>query len=103
MTTSVLIVDDDPAVCDPLSRFLNARGLGVSVLHDGTGLRRRLEYGRPSIVVLYIMMPDMDGLAALRQVRAAGDAIPVTFVTARRTVPDMVEGIELAPGDQLRI
>jgi two-component system, OmpR family, phosphate regulon response regulator OmpR len=42
MTTSVLIVDDDLAVCDLLSRFLKTRGLDVSVLHDGTGLRRRL-------------------------------------------------------------
>jgi two-component system phosphate regulon response regulator OmpR len=101
MTTSVLIVDDDPAVCDLLSRFLKARGLDVSVLHDGTGLRRRLEYARPSIVVLDIMMPDMDGLAALRQVRAAGDDIPVIFVTARDSVTDKVEGLELGADDYL--
>jgi two-component system phosphate regulon response regulator OmpR len=101
MTTSVLIVDDDPAVCDLLSRFLKARGLDVSVLHDGTGLRRRLEYARPSIVVLDIMMPDMDGLAALRQVRSAGDDIPVIFVTARDSVTDKVEGLELGADDYL--
>src|SRR5476649_1681724 len=101
MTTSVLIVDDDPAVCDLLSRFLKARGLDVSVLHDGTGLRRRLEYARPSIVVLDIMMPDMDGLAALRQVRAAGDDIPVIFVTARDKITDKVEGLELGADDYL--
>ena len=101
MTTSVLIVDDDPAVCDLLSRFLKARGLDVSVLHDGTGLRRRLEYERPSIVVLDIMMPDTDGLAALRQVRTAGDDIPVIFVTARDSVTDKVEGLELGADDYL--
>src|SRR6202051_387766 len=101
MTSSVVIRDDDPAVCDLLSRFLNARGLDVSVLHDGTGLRRRLEYERPSIVVLDIMMPDMDGLAALRQVRAAGDDIPVIFVTARDSVSDKVEGLELGADDYL--
>src|ERR1700709_514272 len=101
MTTSVLIVDDDLAVCDLLSRFLKARGLDVSVLHDGTDLRRRLEYARPSIVVLDIMMTKVDGIAALRQVRAAGDDIPVIFVTARDSVTDKVEGLELGADDYL--
>src|SRR5260370_30973673 len=47
------------------------------------------------------MMPDMDGLAALRQVRAAGDDIPVIFVTARDSVTDKVEGLELGADDYL--
>ncbi|WP_174363080.1 response regulator [uncultured Caballeronia sp.] len=101
MTTSVLIVDDDPAVCDLLSRFLITRGLEVTVLHDGTALRRRLEVERPSIVVLDIMMPGVDGLTALRQVRAAGDDIPVIFVTARDSVTEKVEGLELGADDYL--
>jgi two-component system, OmpR family, phosphate regulon response regulator OmpR len=101
MTTSVLIVDDDPAVCDLLSRFLSARGLSVSVLHDGTALRRQLELKRPSIVLLDVMMPGLDGVAALRQVRAAGDDIPVIFVTARDSVTDKVEGLELGADDYL--
>jgi two-component system, OmpR family, phosphate regulon response regulator OmpR len=101
MTPSVLIVDDDPAVCDLLCRFLKARGLDVAILHDGTGLRQRLEYVRPSIVVLDVMMPGMDGLAALRQVRAAGDDIPVIFVTALDSVTDKVAGLELGADDYL--
>jgi two-component system phosphate regulon response regulator OmpR len=101
MTTSVLIVDDDSAVCNLLSRFLTTRGLDVSVLHDGTALRRRLEVERPSIVVLDIMMPGVDGLTALRQVRAAGDDIPVIFVTARDSVTEKVEGLELGADDYL--
>jgi two-component system phosphate regulon response regulator OmpR len=79
MTTSVLIVDDDPVVRDLLCRFLRTRGLDVSVLHDGSGLRRRLELERPSIVVLDIMMPDTDGLRALEQLRAAGDYLAKPF------------------------
>ena len=101
MTTSVLIVDDDPVVRDLLCRFLRTRGLDVSVLHDGSGLRRRLELERPSIVVLDIMMPDTDGLRALEQLRAAGDDIPVIFVTACGSVTDTVTGLEAGADDYL--
>lgn len=101
MTTSVLIVDDDLHVCELLSRFLSARGLEVSTLHDASVLRRRLETVRPSIVVLDIMMPNVSGLDALRQVRDAGDDIPVIFVTARDSVSDKVEGLELGADDYL--
>ena len=101
MTTSVLIVADDPVVRDLLCRFLRTRGLDVSVLHDGSGLRRRLELERPSIVVLDIMMPDTDGLRALEQLRAAGDDIPVIFVTACGSVTDTVTGLEAGADDYL--
>jgi two-component system, OmpR family, phosphate regulon response regulator OmpR len=60
MTTSVLLVDDDPVVRDLLRRFFRERGMHVSVLHDGSGLMHRLELERPSVVVLDIMMPNTD-------------------------------------------
>lgn len=101
MTTSVLIVDDDPAVCDLVGRFLTARGLDVSTLHDASILRHRLENARPSIVILDVMMPNVSGLDALRQIRAAGDDIPVIFVTARDAIVDKVEGLELGADDYL--
>lgn len=83
MSQQVLIVDDDPVVRDLLCRFLRENGFEASVLHDGTHLARRLERERPSVVVLDVMMPQTDGLRALAALRAAGDDIPVIFVTAR--------------------
>ena len=101
MATSVLIVDDDPAVRDLLRRFFNAQGIDVSVLHDGAGLRRRLELERPSIVVLDIMMPDTDGLRALRDLRAAGEDIPVIFVTGCDSVAQTIAGLQSGADDYL--
>ena len=101
MSTSVLIVDDDPAVRDLLRRFFNAQGIDVSVLHDGGGLRRRLTLERPSIVVLDIMMPDIDGLRALRDLRAAGEDIPVIFVTGCDSVPQKIAGLQSGADDYL--
>ncbi|SAL53359.1 osmolarity response regulator [Caballeronia cordobensis] len=101
MSISVLIVDDDSAVRDLLRRFFNARGIAVSVLHDGAGLRRRLELERPSIVVLDIMMPDTDGLRALRDLRAAGEDIPVIFVTGCDSVAQTIAGLQSGADDYL--
>ena len=57
MSLHVLLVDDDPVVRDLLRELLHANGMQVSVLHDGASLLRRLELERPSVILLYIMMP----------------------------------------------
>jgi DNA-binding response OmpR family regulator len=101
MNPQVLIVDDDPVVRDLLCTFLQSNGFDASVLHDGTHLQRRLERERPSVVVLDIMMPNTDGLRALTALRAAGDDIPVIFVTARGTVADRIVGLSLGADDYL--
>ena len=101
MTHHVLLVDDDPVVRDLVREYLQGNGLAVSVLHDGTGLKRRLDVERPSIVVLDVMMPEQDGISALRELRAAGDDIPVIFLTARSDVIDRVIGLELGADDYL--
>ncbi|MDR5855252.1 response regulator [Caballeronia sp. LZ062] len=97
----VLIVDDDAVVRDLLRRFMQANGFEVSVLHDAKNLQRRLESERPSVIVLDIMMPDTDGLSALKALRASGDDIPVIFVTGRGAVPDRIAGLSLGADDYL--
>lgn len=101
MNPSVLIVDDDLVVRDLLSRFLRSHHFDVAVLHDGKHLQRRLELERPSIVLLDIMMPETDGLEAIAALRAAGDDIPVIFVTARGSVTDRIRGLTLGADDYL--
>ncbi|WP_347555531.1 response regulator [Robbsia sp. KACC 23696] len=101
MNNHVLIVDDDPVVRDLIREFLQQRGFAVSVLHHGAGLRRRIEQERPAIVVLDVMMPDMDGITALRELRASGDDIPVIFLSARSDAIDRIIGLELGADDYL--
>ncbi|WP_347555532.1 response regulator [Robbsia sp. KACC 23696] len=101
METSVLIVDDDPAVRDLLSRYLAPRGYAVATLPDGDGLRARLAESRPSIIVLDVMMPGIDGLQTLAELREGGDDIPVIMVTARDSVGDRVAGLELGADDYI--
>lgn len=97
----VLLVDDDADFRDLLRTFLQQRGVDVSVLHDATHLERRLERERPSVVVLDVIMPGVDGLTALRQLRARGDTIPVILLSARAEGADRVLGLELGADDYL--
>src|ERR1700753_3471535 len=89
----VLLVDDDADLRDLLRTFFQQRGVEMSVLHDANHLARRLERERPSIIVLDLMMPGIDGLTALKQLRASGDTIPVIMLTARADDVDRVVGL----------
>jgi two-component system phosphate regulon response regulator OmpR len=97
----VLLVDDDADLRDLLRTFFQQLGIEFSVLHDANHLARRLERERPSIVVLDLMMPGVDGLTALRQLRSSGDTIPVIMLTARAEGVDRVIGLELGADDYL--
>ncbi|GAB7535896.1 response regulator [Burkholderia sp. 22PA0106] len=97
----VLLIDDDAALRDLLRTFFQQRGLEISVLHDATTLERRLERERPSVIVLDLMLPGVDGLTVLKQLRANGDPIPVIMLTARADGVDRVIGLELGADDYL--
>jgi two-component system, OmpR family, phosphate regulon response regulator OmpR len=101
MNQHVLMVDDDPVVRDHVREYLQEHGFAVSVLHDGSGIMPRLEIERPSMIVLDVMMPGKDGITALRELRAAGEDIPVILLTARSDVIDRVIGLELGADDYM--
>ncbi|MEJ2769183.1 response regulator [Mycetohabitans sp. B46] len=101
MATQILVIDDDQELRDLLRDYLTRQGIEVSVLHDAASLERRLERERPDLIVLDLMMPGMDGLTALRQLRAAGDDIPVIMLTARADDVDRIVGLELGADDYL--
>lgn len=97
----VLLVDDDAGLRDLLRKFFQQRGIEFSVLHDATNLTNRLSLERPSIIVLDVMMPGVDGLTALRQLRESGDHIPIIMLTSLAEDMDRVVGLELGADDYL--
>lgn len=101
MSIQILVVDDDVEVRDSLRRYLVDRGFEVSVLHNAHSLVRRLERERPDLIVLDLVMPGVDGLTALRTLRASGDDIPVVMLAARADEQDGIIGLELGADDYL--
>lgn len=97
----VLLVDDDAGLRDLLRTFFQQRGIEFSVLHNANNLANRLALERPSIVILDVMMPGVDGLSALRKLRASGDEIPVIMLTAIAEDIDRAVGLELGADDYI--
>ena len=97
----ILVVDDEPAVRDALARALKLDGYDVELAEDGEQGLRAVERSRPDAVVLDVLMPRLDGLAACRRLRASGDRTPVLMLTARDAVPDRVAGLDAGADDYL--
>jgi two-component system response regulator MprA len=100
-STSILVVDDDAAICRVLTRVLTAEGYGVATATDGGGALVELERNLPDLIVLDIGMPGLDGLAVARRARAKGIGIPILMLTARDDVADRVSGLDAGGDDYL--
>lgn len=100
MTARVLLIEDDPRLAAMLIEYLGQAGFRVD--HAGTGsdglARQRCEAF--DALVLDLMLPDMDGLAVCRAVRADGNT-PILMLTARGDTMDRVVGLELGADDYL--
>jgi two-component system OmpR family response regulator len=94
----VLVVDDETVLTELLTMALRYEGWEVTAAGTGAAALRLVDEFRPDAVVLDIMLPDMDGLAILRGMRAVRPDIPVLFLTAKDAVEDRVLGLT-AGGD----
>ena len=97
----VLVVDDELAVRNSLSRALNLERYDVDLAQDGQEALDRVAAARYDAVVLDVSMPLLDGLEACRRMRAAGDRTPVLMLTARDSVDDRVAGLDAGADDYL--
>ncbi|PTY07907.1 DNA-binding response regulator [Opitutaceae bacterium EW11] len=98
--TRVLIVDDDERLNALLTEYLGNFGYAVrTAAHPREGLRE-LKAEPPDILILDIMLPDTDGLAVCREVRATS-RLPIIMLTARGDVTDRIVGLEIGADDYL--
>lgn len=96
----VLIVDDDVELTELVGEYLRSEGFEVEAVHDGeAGLQRALS-AQPSLVVLDIMLPKMNGLDVLRSLRPKS-RVPVLILTARGDDMDRIIGLEIGADDYL--
>jgi two-component system OmpR family response regulator len=94
----ILIAEDDKTTSDFLRKGLIENGHSVDCVFDGREALTYCMYNQCDLVILDRMMPGMDGLSVLKALRAAGNALPVIFLTAMADVDDRVDGL-LAGGD----
>jgi two-component system response regulator MprA len=97
----VLVVDDEPAVRESISRSLRFEGYEVELATDGESALKSQAARPADAVVLDVMMPVIDGLETCRRLRATGDRVPVLMLTARRAIGDRVTGLDAGADDYL--
>ncbi len=96
---TVLVVEDEPAIAELIRTYLERERFAVRVVGDGVTALDAVRRGRPSVVVLDVGLPGMDGTDVCRRMREGGDWTPVLFVTARDDEVDRVLGLELGADD----
>ncbi|WP_372791764.1 response regulator transcription factor [Paraconexibacter sp.] len=95
----VLLVDDDPAIRRTLSVGLELEGFEVVAASGGKAALAAVGTVGPDAMLLDLTMPDLDGLEVLRQLRAAGEEVPICVLSARNEVDDRVLGLEAGADD----
>jgi two-component system, OmpR family, copper resistance phosphate regulon response regulator CusR len=97
----ILLVEDETKVASFIKRGLEAASYSVDVEHDGAaGLKRLLERDY-DLIILDVMLPRLDGLSLMKEIRQRQINIPVLLLTARVTVADKVIGLDLGADDYL--
>lgn len=97
-TKRILVIEDDRRLQDLLREYLATFGFEVKTVgHAREGLDA-LEAFAPALVILDLMLPDIDGFEACREIRRRG-ATPIIMLTARTDVADRVAGLEIGADD----
>jgi DNA-binding response OmpR family regulator len=98
MAETVLVVDDDATTRDVIVRYLEREGFEALQAEDGGRARAVIETAEPSLVILDLMLPGIDGLSVIRWMRTTGWT-PVIMLTALGEETDRIVGLELGADD----
>jgi two-component system, OmpR family, response regulator MprA len=90
----ILYAEDERSVREAVVLALDMEGYEVLAVNDGETLMREVPNFKPNLVIVDVMMPNMDGLAASRRIRSDGLEVPILMLTARSTTTDRISGLE---------
>jgi DNA-binding response OmpR family regulator len=99
--TRILIVEDDRSIARLIQLEFEHHNLKVRCAYDGpSGLEAAAEF-EPAVIVLDIMLPGMDGVGVLKELRRRGNRAPVIMLTARDAPADKVHSLDMGADDYL--
>lgn len=97
----ILIVEDEPHIAEGLELNLTLNGHDVRIAADGVAALREWKEWRPNLIVLDIMLPVMNGLSVLQNIRLEDDRLPILILSAKGTPQDRVRGLSCGCDDYL--
>jgi len=98
MSTTILLVDDDPVLSELVSYILKAEGYTAVVANNGEDGLRKFQSASPDLVVLDVTMPEMDGFEVCRRIRRTS-SVPVIMLTAQGAEDSIVKGLDMGADD----
>ena len=101
MQKLIYIVEDETDILELVALKLQAAGYETKCFERATPMLEALKTEKPSLIVLDLMLPDLDGMEACKQIKGdpATESIPILMLTARVEVEDRVQGLELGADD----
>ncbi len=97
---NILICDDDPVVHESLKIYLRNEGFGCMSAYDGEDALKQIKDNMPTLIVLDIMMPRLNGLEVCKEVRKTS-TVPIIMLTAKGEEIDRILGLELGADDYI--
>ena len=95
----ILIVDDEPSVVEVVSLYLRREGFSVRSAGDGEQALVAIDSQLPTLIILDLMLPKIDGMEIMRQLRQRSTDVPIIMLTARGQETDRIYGLELGADD----
>ena len=96
---TILLVEDEQSIASLVTLYLSNDGFTVEHISDGAQALEAVARLRPSLVILDVMLPGMDGVEICRRLRRESEDLPIMMLTARDTEVDRVLGLELGADD----
>ena len=97
---SILVVEDEPSIASFVGMYLEKAGFAVRKAETGAGAIEQADAEAPSLVILDLMLPDLDGIEVCRRIRQRSD-VPILMLTARDDDIDKIIGLEVGADDYL--
>jgi len=97
----ILVVEDEPRVADVIVAGLREEQFTVDAVENGAAALEQVDRADYDLLVLDVMLPDRDGFAVCRDVRARGHRMPILILSARSLVDDRVSGLDAGADDYL--
>ena len=94
--TTLLVVDDEPNIVALAKLYLEQEGYRVEGVGNGSDALSKMNSIKPSLIILDLMLPDIDGFEVCREIRKKSD-VPILMLTARKEDVDKIVGLEVEP------
>ena len=97
---SILVVEDEPSIASFVGMYLKRAGFAVRLAGSGADALEKASADPPSLIVLDLMLPDLDGIDVCRRIRQRSD-VPILMLSARDEDIDKIIGLEVGADDYM--